>query len=1246
MSGTTRSFNFRIGFESEDADAKVKRLERSFASLEKSVGTASSLMAAHERQIQVVTRAVQAGTITQERADQVLQRLQQRYEQQARALEGGASAAAGWTRNIGQAGFQIQDFAVQVQSGTSALVALSQQGSQLLGVFGTGGAIAGAALTVGLLAGQLIDTAINGRDLDTVLKELEASSKALDAAANVRFENLDKEAERVDRLREYYRRLTEQQLAGERIALAKEQRDLQQSSKSLFSDITSEGLISRLSRSVQSSDSGLLSSGALEAERAANNARAQAQQIIENLRTAGDLSREAISGAVAQLDALSRSGTTADATIAGFRDRLLESTQKLIEYGDKAGTLTERQRLLDEATGRAGATITGAGNAAGGAAPQFDALGEAASRASAKLSDLQAQGARAAAAPGEALANAQTLLRTLETQGTKAAEALQRQQQAAASLDDRVGRQLADEEKNTRAVIKAQAELLQQNGQREEAIRLLGTADAEAARLRAEREPIVRQQLAETDRVTQQYAQRREEIRKREQEAEAAVRRERTAGIAQLKQDAADAARIWDTLRRDGQSGLLLGSEGDANALKAINAALKGSALDPEVRKRAEKDAADALRKQESESRRTTDDIVRYGTEAFADMFDSNSRGWSGMLDTFEHAAIRTFARIGSEAVIRPVVTPIVEGVLGAGSSGIGGSLAASLGLTGSSSGFNLGTLSSTLGLGNSLGLGDALGLGGIGSSLGLTSLAATPLWSAPGAMSVAELLAAGPATGASLAPSAASVSLGGVLGGAGLGFAAGSLLNSLVGGKSTGGMVGSGAGALAGAAIGSIVPGLGTLVGGLIGGAGGGLLGGLVGPGPKHPAGNANIAIDESGRLVIGDTSSKNLNIDEQVAATQQALDQLNASIKNLGLTLNTAPGGFANIHYGSDASAEDQPLLERGILERLRADSAEAAKIIADELAKGTEAKLQTAIDNVAWLKNTFEPLTAAAESANQFAESMKALRQPYDEAIAKATELGLSITTLAEREKTATDTLIAQRDRQLKDMLQSVDDRILVASGGDTLDRRLQEFYRQQDAARVASAEQVRALGAGEDVVNKLLTGMVKAAELEAQNLRDQEAANRANAELTALQTLGRQGSILTGFLDSQAVSAASPQNSFAAAQEQYYRALRAARSAPPETADLSALTQAADTLLRANTAFNGEGAQSALVRSGVERELRSLGADLNLPQFNDRFDATVDRMIVAQNDNAAQFRANTAAVDALREEFREWRLANQR
>lgn len=53
-----------------------------------------------------------------------------------------------------QAGYQIGDFAVQVQSGTNVAVAFGQQASQMLGFFGPMGAVAGAgiAIATGLIA--------------------------------------------------------------------------------------------------------------------------------------------------------------------------------------------------------------------------------------------------------------------------------------------------------------------------------------------------------------------------------------------------------------------------------------------------------------------------------------------------------------------------------------------------------------------------------------------------------------------------------------------------------------------------------------------------------------------------------------------------------------------------------------------------------------------------------------------------------------------------------------------------------------------------------------------------------------------------------------------------------------------------------------------------------------------------------------------------------------------------------------
>ena len=75
-----------------------------------------------------------------------------------------------------QAGYQVGDLAVQIQSGTNAAVALGQQGSQLLGFFGPKGAIAGAALAIGTgLVAPLLNAKGAARDLSEELEELETS---------------------------------------------------------------------------------------------------------------------------------------------------------------------------------------------------------------------------------------------------------------------------------------------------------------------------------------------------------------------------------------------------------------------------------------------------------------------------------------------------------------------------------------------------------------------------------------------------------------------------------------------------------------------------------------------------------------------------------------------------------------------------------------------------------------------------------------------------------------------------------------------------------------------------------------------------------------------------------------------------------------------------------------------------------------------------------------------------------------
>ncbi|RYA56129.1 tail protein (tape measure) [Enterobacter cloacae complex sp. GF14B] len=89
----------------------------------------------------------------------------------------------GWKSSMQQAGYQVQDFIVQVQGGQSALVAFAQQGSQLAGAFGPGGAVFGAIIALGsVLAGVLITSLNGGKNAMDALKD---AAEAMDKVINV-----------------------------------------------------------------------------------------------------------------------------------------------------------------------------------------------------------------------------------------------------------------------------------------------------------------------------------------------------------------------------------------------------------------------------------------------------------------------------------------------------------------------------------------------------------------------------------------------------------------------------------------------------------------------------------------------------------------------------------------------------------------------------------------------------------------------------------------------------------------------------------------------------------------------------------------------------------------------------------------------------------------------------------------------------------------------------------------------------
>jgi hypothetical protein len=104
----------------------------------------------------------------------------------------------------GQLGFQVQDIAVQLQSGTNAMIVFGQQGSQIAGAFGPGGAIVGAVIAVGAAVGTaLVAHFSNGteaaKDFKKEIDELtEGFDKLGDAARTVAIRDISEDIEKAE----------------------------------------------------------------------------------------------------------------------------------------------------------------------------------------------------------------------------------------------------------------------------------------------------------------------------------------------------------------------------------------------------------------------------------------------------------------------------------------------------------------------------------------------------------------------------------------------------------------------------------------------------------------------------------------------------------------------------------------------------------------------------------------------------------------------------------------------------------------------------------------------------------------------------------------------------------------------------------------------------------------------------------------------------------------------------------------
>jgi hypothetical protein len=164
--------------------AALDREEQAFRDLRAALDPAFAATRRYEAAVEQTTRAVRAGVATQEEANRVIAMARGRLDMFGGAVVAGGRNMAALRAQVQNASYQIGDFAVQVGSGQSAMVALGQQLPQFLGAFGMVGAVMGtlAAIGIPLLAAGLRGLATETSSVTESVGALEQAMARLQAA--------------------------------------------------------------------------------------------------------------------------------------------------------------------------------------------------------------------------------------------------------------------------------------------------------------------------------------------------------------------------------------------------------------------------------------------------------------------------------------------------------------------------------------------------------------------------------------------------------------------------------------------------------------------------------------------------------------------------------------------------------------------------------------------------------------------------------------------------------------------------------------------------------------------------------------------------------------------------------------------------------------------------------------------------------------------------------------------------------
>lgn len=172
-----------LGTSTGGAGASISGTERLIESLGNQVAILEEQMENGARSAAILAAQLRAGDGATDAQKAKIAELTGRLYDMKNGTESAGKSTKGFRNALQQGGYQVQDFIVQVQSGQSALVAFSQQGSQLASVFSP---VAGAVLTIAtVIAGSLMASLSNGKNaIDAMKDAISAMDQVISVSSN------------------------------------------------------------------------------------------------------------------------------------------------------------------------------------------------------------------------------------------------------------------------------------------------------------------------------------------------------------------------------------------------------------------------------------------------------------------------------------------------------------------------------------------------------------------------------------------------------------------------------------------------------------------------------------------------------------------------------------------------------------------------------------------------------------------------------------------------------------------------------------------------------------------------------------------------------------------------------------------------------------------------------------------------------------------------------------------------------